>query len=66
MSSLATSAPTRGQVYFWSKLAVPCPDSQRDTNVTTLVEGSITGTPLRFDLTHAVLLEQMNRWQWWL
>jgi 5'-nucleotidase len=54
----------RGRVYFWSKPDLRCPDPHPDTDVTALAEGWITVTPLQFDLTQAVLLEQMSRWQW--
>ena len=54
----------RGRVYFWTNPDFRCPDPHPDTDVTALAEGYITVTPLQFDLTHAVLLEQMNRWQW--
>ncbi|MGH7170145.1 MAG: 5'/3'-nucleotidase SurE [Gemmataceae bacterium] len=54
----------RGRVYFWSKPELICPDPHPDTDVTALAEGWITVTPLQFDLTQAVLLEQMSGWQW--
>jgi 5'-nucleotidase len=54
----------RGRVYFWSKPELLCPDPHPDTDVTALAEGWITVTPLQFDLTQAVLLEQMSQWQW--
>jgi 5'-nucleotidase len=54
----------RGRVYFWSKPELICPEPHPDTDVTALAEGWITVTPLQFDLTQAMLLEQMNRWQW--
>jgi 5'-nucleotidase len=54
----------RGRVYFWSKPDLICPEPHPDTDVTALAEGWITVTPLQFDLTQAVLLEQMSRWQW--
>ena len=54
----------RGRVYFWSNPELRCPDPHPDTDVTALAEGCITVTPLQFDLTQAVLLEQMSGWQW--
>ncbi len=54
----------RGRMYFWSNPDFRCPDPHPDSDVTALAEGWITVTPLQFNLTEAVLLEQMNRWQW--
>jgi 5'-nucleotidase len=54
----------RGRTYFWSSPHFSCPEPHPDTDVTALAEGYVTVTPLQFDLTHAVLLEQMSRWQW--
>ncbi|HTU21052.1 MAG TPA: 5'/3'-nucleotidase SurE [Gemmataceae bacterium] len=56
----------RGRVYFWSKPELVCPEPHPDTDVTALAEGWITVTPLQFDLTQAVLLEQMSQWRWQL
>src|SRR5262245_22172043 len=54
----------RGRVYFWSKPDFHCPEPHPDTDVTLLADGYITVTPLKFELTHAAMLEQMNQWQW--
>lgn len=54
----------RGRMYFWANPDYRCPDPHPDSDVTALHEGWITVTPLRFDLTHPVLMEQMARWQW--
>ena len=54
----------RGRMYFWSNPDFRCPDPHPDSDVTALAEGWITVTPLQFNLTEAVLLEQMNLWQW--
>ncbi len=56
----------RGRVYFWSGPDFTCPEPHPDTDVTALAEGYITVTPLQFNLTHAVMLEQMKDWQWGL
>lgn len=53
----------RGRVYFWTNPGLTC-DPHPDTDVTMLSEGYITVTPLQFNLTHAVQLEQMKRWEW--
>jgi hypothetical protein len=47
-----------------SKPELICPEPHPDTDVTALTEGWITVTPLQFELTQAVLLEQMGQWQW--
>jgi 5'-nucleotidase len=54
----------RGRVYFWSKPDFHCPDPHPDTDVTLLSESWITVTPLKFEMTHAAMLEQMTAWQW--
>ncbi|MCC6417505.1 MAG: 5'/3'-nucleotidase SurE [Gemmataceae bacterium] len=54
----------RGRVYFWSNPDFSCPSPHPDTDVTALGEGYVTVTPLQFNLTHAVLLEQMKGWAW--
>jgi 5'-nucleotidase len=54
----------RGRVYFWSTPEFCCPDPHPDTDVTALEEGYITVTPLQFDLTDRVLLEQMQGRSW--
>jgi 5'-nucleotidase len=54
----------RGRVYFWTNPGLSCPEPHPDTDVTALGDGYITVTPLQFDLTHRVLLEEMNRWNW--
>ena len=54
----------RGRVYFWTNPEYGCPEPQPDTDVTCLEEGYITVTPLQFNLTHADLLRDMNRWEW--
>jgi 5'-nucleotidase len=56
----------RGRVYFWSNPGINCPEPHPDTDVSAMQEGYITVTPLQFNLTHAVLLEQMGKWQWQL
>jgi 5'-nucleotidase len=52
----------RGRTYFWSGPDFRCPDPHPDTDVTALEESYITVTPLQFNLTQEVLLEQMKGW----
>ncbi len=54
----------RGRVYFWTGNSHSCPEPHPDSDVTALDEGFITVTPLQFNLTHAVRLAAMEKWQW--
>lgn len=54
----------RGRTYFWSGADHGCPEPHPDTDVTALEEGYATITPLFFDLTHSLMLQQMQQWQW--
>jgi 5'-nucleotidase len=54
----------RGRVYFWSNPEFQCREPHPDTDVTVLGDGYITVTPLRFDLTHEKMLQDMNQWRW--
>jgi 5'-nucleotidase len=54
----------RGRVYFWSGPDSTCPEPHPDTDQTALAEGFISVTPLQFNLTEAVKLEQMKQWNW--
>jgi 5'-nucleotidase len=54
----------RGRVYFWTKPSLVCPEPHPDTDVTAMAEGYVTVTPLRFNLTHELLLEGMSEWRW--
>jgi 5'-nucleotidase len=54
----------RGRVYFWTNPGLNCPEPHPDTDVTALTDGYITVTPLQFDLTHRVKLNEMSGWKW--
>ncbi len=54
----------RGRTYFWMGNEFGCPDPHPDTDEPALSEGFITVTPLKFDLTDRVMLEQMHSWEW--
>ena len=56
----------RGRVYFWTTPEFGCPNPHPDTDVIALAEGYVTVTPLQFDLTHQVRLQQMAGWKWHL
>jgi 5'-nucleotidase len=53
----------RGRVYFWSGPELRCPDPHQGTDVTALEESYITVTPLQFNLTQEVLLDEMQAWK---
>lgn len=57
-------ADPRGRTYFWTSSELHCPEAHPDSDVTALVENYITVTPLQFDLTNAVAMEDMKRWAW--
>ncbi|MER3417343.1 MAG: 5'/3'-nucleotidase SurE [Gemmataceae bacterium] len=52
----------RGRVYFWITSDIACPGGRPHTDVGCLAEGYVAVTPLKFDLTHRGLLEQMQSW----
>jgi 5'-nucleotidase len=54
----------RGRVYFWTNPGLSCPKPHPDTDVTTMGEGYITVTPLQFNMTHQVQLDEMAAWTW--
>jgi 5'-nucleotidase len=54
----------RGRTYFWTSPEFTCPEPHPDTDVTALDEGYITVTPLKFDLTDHVRMQEMQTWQW--
>lgn len=54
----------RGRTYFWITPDLQTPQHGPDTDVTELAEQFITLTPLKFDLTQLVMLEEMRRWDW--
>ncbi len=56
----------RGRVYFWSKIDyVPRPH-EGETDLSALGSRHITVTPLRFDLTDRLMLDEMSTWRWQL
>jgi 5'-nucleotidase len=54
----------RGRTYFWSSPEFTCPEPHPDTDVTALDENYITVTPLKFDLTDHVRMQEMQTWSW--
>lgn len=54
----------RGRTYFWTSPEFTCPEPHPDTDVTALDESYITVTPLKFDLTDHVRMQEMQTWSW--
>jgi 5'-nucleotidase len=54
----------RGRVYFWVTPELQTPPHSEDTDVTALAARCITVTPLKFDLTNNLLLQEMRAWNW--
>jgi 5'-nucleotidase len=54
----------RGRTYYWLGADYGCPIPNPDTDEAALAEGYVTLTPLHFDLTHHVLLQQMQQREW--
>lgn len=54
----------RGKTYFWIGNELNCPDPHPDTDVYALDEDYVTITPLQFDLTHHVMLREMQDREW--
>jgi len=62
--SFVRNVDPRGRTYYWLGADYGCPDPHPDTDETALAEGYVTLTPLQFDLTHHVLLQQMQQKSW--
>lgn len=54
----------RGRTYFWIASDVNCPPDVGESDVRDLANRFITITPLHFNLTDPVRLQQMNTWPW--
>lgn len=54
----------RGRTYFWASPEFTCPEPHPDTDVDALQQSYITVTPLQFDLTDHVRMEQLKAWEW--
>jgi len=54
----------RGRTYFWIASDVSTPPDVGDSDVAALAERMITVTPLYFNLTDPIKLQQMQDWQW--
>ena len=54
----------RGRRYFWATGGPPKPTTAAETDLSTLAEGHVSLTPLEFDMTQHVHLENMRTWDW--
>lgn len=54
----------RGRTYYWMTYAPPYQIEGPETDVTGLIEGYITVTPLHFDMTRHDQLAEVKQWHW--
>ncbi|HTU24116.1 MAG TPA: 5'/3'-nucleotidase SurE [Pirellulales bacterium] len=54
----------RGRSYFWATGELYPPAGSQETDLSALKAGSMTLTPLHFDLTQHKSLGEMERWTW--
>lgn len=53
----------KGRNYYWSSPDPPPTLGERETDMTALLQGFITVTPLQYDMTRVAMLETMQNWQ---
>ena len=53
----------RGRSYFWATNDPPPPPGEHETDLTALLKGFLTLTPLHYDLTRHGVLAEMDRWE---
>lgn len=54
----------RGRPYYWSTNEPPPPPSPTESDVTALAAGDVTLTPLHFDLTRRVVIDELATGRW--
>jgi 5'-nucleotidase len=54
----------RGRTYYWMTYNPPFHVEGPETDVTSLIEGYITVTPLLFDLTKYNAISELSQWHW--
>lgn len=54
----------RGRPIFWLDGAMPARDSCPNTDLEAVMEGYVSITPLRFDVTDRTLLPRVAEWDW--
>jgi len=52
-----------GRAYYWATGEPPPPRSRQETDLTALAEGSVTVTPLDYNMTRKAALAEMQQWQ---
>lgn len=53
----------KGRDYYWSTNDPPPKRTEHPTDLTVVSDGHISISPLRFDLTHPSLLQEMSNWE---
>jgi len=54
----------RGRSYYWATNEPPPPPSPSESDVTALAAGDVTLTPLHFDLTRRVVIDELAEGRW--
>ena len=54
----------RGRTYFWIASDVTCPPDAGESDVRDLANRYVTVTPLHFNLTDPLRLQEMQSWDW--
>jgi hypothetical protein len=52
-----------GRAYYWATGKPPPPLGQQETDLTAIAKGSITLTPLDYNMTKRPALNEMEAWQ---
>ena len=61
-STDVSTAENEPRAHFWATTDPPPNTADRNTDLAALEEGSVTLTPLNFDLTCGQMLETMQDW----
>ncbi len=54
----------KGRTYFWSSPDPQPTMGERETDLTALLQGYVTVTPLQYDMTRFAMLDELQRWPW--
>jgi 5'-nucleotidase len=53
----------KGRTYYWATNDPPPPKGAGDADLTALEQGCVTLTPLQYDMTKQVTLQEMQDWR---
>jgi 5'-nucleotidase len=53
----------KGRDYYWATNDPPPLRTEHPTDLTALADGHVTVTPLKFDLTDGLLLQELGKWE---